>query len=152
VRNWIGSRDLMEQKTIIADPRKHGFEVVSVAEPDLMANDPRRILVRQTMYSLSNAFTSAFKECEPIPQFPATTRLGRFLDVSSVTGWSSGRWSARLVEGQNRQIVSSKYQLDLCPYATEAAVGEIPVQETPGGSAVHGHLRNLDKLRVVEGI
>jgi DNA invertase Pin-like site-specific DNA recombinase len=31
-------------ETIIADPRKHGFELVSVAEPDLMANDPTRIL------------------------------------------------------------------------------------------------------------
>ena len=35
------ARDLMVQETIIADLRKHGFELVSVAEPDLMANDPR---------------------------------------------------------------------------------------------------------------
>ncbi len=39
----------MVQETIIADLRKHGFELVSVAEPDLMANDPTRILVRQMM-------------------------------------------------------------------------------------------------------
>ena len=32
------ARDLMVQETIIADLRKHGFELVSVAEPDLMAN------------------------------------------------------------------------------------------------------------------
>jgi DNA invertase Pin-like site-specific DNA recombinase len=43
------ARDLMVQETIIADLRKHGFELVSVAEPDLMANDPTRILVRQMM-------------------------------------------------------------------------------------------------------
>jgi DNA invertase Pin-like site-specific DNA recombinase len=43
------ARDLMVQETIIADPRKHGFELVSVAEPDLMANDATRILVRQMM-------------------------------------------------------------------------------------------------------
>lgn len=43
------ARDLMIQETIIADLRKHGFELVSVAEPDLMANDPTRILVRQMM-------------------------------------------------------------------------------------------------------
>ena len=36
------ARDLMVQETIIADLRKHGFELVSVAEPDLMANDPTR--------------------------------------------------------------------------------------------------------------
>jgi DNA invertase Pin-like site-specific DNA recombinase len=39
----------MIQETIIADLRKYGFELVSVAEPDLMANDPTRILVRQMM-------------------------------------------------------------------------------------------------------
>src|SRR5690349_21314915 len=43
------ARDLMVQETIIADLRKHGFELVSVAEPDLMANDPTRILMRQLM-------------------------------------------------------------------------------------------------------
>jgi hypothetical protein len=30
----------------------------------------------RTMWSLSNAFTSAFKELDPIPQFKATARLG----------------------------------------------------------------------------
>ena len=43
------ARDLMVQETIVADLRKNGFELVSVAEPDLMANDPTRILVRQMM-------------------------------------------------------------------------------------------------------
>ena len=43
------ARDLMVQETIIADLRKNGFELVSVAEPDLMKNDPTRILVRQMM-------------------------------------------------------------------------------------------------------
>jgi DNA invertase Pin-like site-specific DNA recombinase len=43
------ARDLMVQETIIADLRKHGFRLVSVAEPNLMANDPTRILVRQMM-------------------------------------------------------------------------------------------------------
>jgi DNA invertase Pin-like site-specific DNA recombinase len=43
------ARDLMVQETIIADLRKYGFKLVSVAEPDLMAKDPTRILVRQMM-------------------------------------------------------------------------------------------------------
>ena len=34
----------------------------------------------RTVWSLSNAFTSAFKELDPIPQSKATARLGRFLD------------------------------------------------------------------------
>lgn len=33
----------------------------------------------RTMWSLSNAFTSAFKDLDPIPQFKATGKLGEFL-------------------------------------------------------------------------
>ena len=35
----------------------------------------------RTVWSLSNAFTSAFKELDPIPQFRATAKLGAFLDT-----------------------------------------------------------------------
>ena len=35
----------------------------------------------RTMWSLSNAFTSAFKELDPIPQFKATAKLGEFLET-----------------------------------------------------------------------
>jgi hypothetical protein len=34
----------------------------------------------RTLWSLSNAFTSAFKQLEPIPQFRATAKLARFLE------------------------------------------------------------------------
>ena len=43
------ARDLMVQEATIADLQKHGFTLLSVAEPDLMANDPTRILMRQLM-------------------------------------------------------------------------------------------------------
>jgi DNA invertase Pin-like site-specific DNA recombinase len=43
------ARDLMVQEAAIADLHKHGFNLLSVAEPDLMATDPTRILVRQMM-------------------------------------------------------------------------------------------------------
>ena len=33
----------------------------------------------RTMWSLSNAFTSAFKNLDPVPQFKATAKLGEFL-------------------------------------------------------------------------
>lgn len=33
----------------------------------------------RTVYSLTNAFTSAFKELDPVPQFKATAKLGAFL-------------------------------------------------------------------------
>jgi hypothetical protein len=37
-----------------------------------------------TLWSLSNAFTSAFKELNPIPQFQATARLNGFLERFNV--------------------------------------------------------------------
>ena len=37
----------------------------------------------KTMWSLSNAFTSAFKELDPISQFRATAKLSRFLEAAS---------------------------------------------------------------------
>ncbi len=41
------ARDLMIQETIIGDLRKNGFGLVSVAEPDLLQDDPSRKLMRQ---------------------------------------------------------------------------------------------------------
>ena len=37
----------------------------------------------RTTWSLSNAFTSAFKELDPIPQFKATAKLGPFLELTT---------------------------------------------------------------------
>ncbi len=43
------ARDLMVQEATIADLNKSEIELISVAEPDLMANDPTRKLMRQSM-------------------------------------------------------------------------------------------------------
>jgi DNA invertase Pin-like site-specific DNA recombinase len=43
------ARDLMVQETAIADLRKNGFDLVSVAEPDLLSADPTRVLMRQLL-------------------------------------------------------------------------------------------------------
>src|ERR1035441_6867223 len=43
------ARNLMIQEATIGDLQKHGFTLISVAEPDLMATDPTRILMRQLM-------------------------------------------------------------------------------------------------------
>lgn len=43
------ARDLMVQELTIAQLRRDGFELVSVAEPDLMANDTGRVFMRQVM-------------------------------------------------------------------------------------------------------
>jgi DNA invertase Pin-like site-specific DNA recombinase len=47
------ARDLMVQETIIGDLRKHGFELISVAEPDLCSDDPSRKLVRQVFGAIA---------------------------------------------------------------------------------------------------
>ena len=43
------ARDLMVQERIVAEFQKNGFELISVAEPDLMATDPQRVFFRQIM-------------------------------------------------------------------------------------------------------
>jgi DNA invertase Pin-like site-specific DNA recombinase len=43
------ARDLMIQESIIADFKRKGLEVVSVAEPDLCGDDYGRVLMRQMM-------------------------------------------------------------------------------------------------------
>lgn len=47
------ARDLMVQETIIGDLRKNGFELISVAEPDLCSDDPSRKLVRQVFGAIA---------------------------------------------------------------------------------------------------
>ena len=43
------ARDLLIQESIIADLKRNGFEVISVAEPDLCSDDPSRVLMRQVL-------------------------------------------------------------------------------------------------------
>jgi DNA invertase Pin-like site-specific DNA recombinase len=43
------ARDLMVQEAAIADLKKNGFTLISAAEPDLMASDPTRVLMRQLL-------------------------------------------------------------------------------------------------------
>lgn len=47
------ARDLMVQESIIHDLQRNGFQIVSVAEPDLCSNDPSRKLMRQIMGAFS---------------------------------------------------------------------------------------------------
>jgi len=57
------------------DAPKHLMKVVGqhYFEPTYPEFEPR------TVWSLQNAFTSAFKQLEPIPQFRATASLGQFI-------------------------------------------------------------------------
>jgi len=47
----------------------------------------------RTMRSLSNAFTSAFKQLDPIPRFRAIAKLGEFFEVPDIDSfYGIGRW------------------------------------------------------------
>ena len=41
--------------------------------------------VPRTVWSLSNAFTSAFKDLDPIPQFKTTAKLAAFLEPATTS-------------------------------------------------------------------
>lgn len=48
---------------------------------DAYFNPPHEDFAPRTMWSLSNAFTEAFKELEPVPFYRATAKLGAFLET-----------------------------------------------------------------------
>ena len=50
---------------------------------DLYFNPRVEQFAPRTTWSLSNAFTSAFKELDAIPQFKATAKLGSFLELTT---------------------------------------------------------------------
>ena len=43
------ARSLLVQESIVADFKRNGFEIISCAEPDLLSDDPTRVLLRQMM-------------------------------------------------------------------------------------------------------
>ena len=51
---------------------------------DLYFNPTAEEFAPRTTWSLSNAFTSAFKDLDPIPQFKATAKLAAFLEAATV--------------------------------------------------------------------
>jgi hypothetical protein len=55
------------------------FRQIGGNQPTYPEFEPR------TLWSLSNAFTSAFKELDPIPQYKATAKLAGFLEAARLT-------------------------------------------------------------------
>ena len=52
---------------------------------DLYFNPQVEEFAPRTTWSLSNAFTNAFKELDPIPQFKATAKLASLLELTTGT-------------------------------------------------------------------
>ncbi len=61
---------------------------------------------QRTIWSLSNAFTSAFKELEPIPQFKATAKLGLFVEERFLQSFSPTRRCCRPDRHSNNQLLA----------------------------------------------
>lgn len=51
---------------------------------NLYFNPEHQEFASRTMWSLSNAFTSALKQLDPVPQFRATAKLGPFLETRAL--------------------------------------------------------------------
>jgi hypothetical protein len=51
---------------------------------NLYFNPEHEEFAPRTMWSLSNAFTSALKQLDPVPQFRATAKLGPFLEMRGI--------------------------------------------------------------------
>ncbi len=85
VESWRESQltDLVAKLTIYRAFIESDLEVPRhLARPvhDLYFNPQHEEFQPRTMWSLSNAFTSAFKTLDPIPQFRATAKLAGFLE------------------------------------------------------------------------
>ncbi len=73
----------------------------------------------RTIRSLSNAFTSAFKALDPIPQFRATAKLGEFLEAR----FSS--WFYAFVAVAAGPLHLSSFQRNLTPNSETMPPGRI---------------------------
>ncbi len=92
------ARDLMIQETAIADLRKNSFTLLSVAEPDLMARDPTRVLMRQLMGAVAQYDKS---------QIVAKLRGSR-LRKRAQTGRCEGRKPYGFYEGEDAILTRMK--------------------------------------------
>jgi hypothetical protein len=66
----------------------------------------------RTMWSLSNAFTSAFKKLDPIPQFKATANLGEFLSSSPTDSVVAVPFSSQPQQGPLRLRTRKLFKID----------------------------------------
>jgi len=87
VEGWKGSQlsDVAAKLVIYRAFIESDLEVPKyLARPvhDFYFNPQHEEFQPRTLWSLSNAFTSAFKDLEPIPQFKATAKLAGFLEAS----------------------------------------------------------------------
>ncbi len=84
IETWKGSRLKDEEAKLViyqafVEEELEAPKHLARRVHDLYFNPQFEEFAPRTQWSLANAFTSAFKELDPIPQFKATAKLGPFL-------------------------------------------------------------------------
>jgi DNA invertase Pin-like site-specific DNA recombinase len=92
------ARDLMVQESILHDISRKGFQLVSVAEPDLCSDDPSRKLMRQIM----GAFSEYEKTMIVLKLSGARTR------IRAAEGRCEGRKAYGFREGEQVVLARAK--------------------------------------------
>jgi DNA invertase Pin-like site-specific DNA recombinase len=112
------ARDLMVQETIISDMRKHGFEIISVSEPDLCSDDPSRKLMRQIFGSIAEYEKSML----------VLKLRGAKLRWKARTGLREGRKPYGSRPGEP-EIIERMKQMRKNGYAVDAIASKLNVEE-----------------------
>jgi hypothetical protein len=84
----------------------------------------------RTIWSLSNAFTSAFKELDPIPQFKATAKLAEFrFALDHPCGRASPAWGEKRYLNSNLAVYC---QIHPKPWFDTSAASSLSVPASMG--------------------
>ena len=84
----------------------------------------------RTIWSLSNAFTSAFKELDPIPQFKATAKLAEFrFALDHPCGRASPAWGEKQYPNSNLAVYC---QIHPKPWFDTSAASSLSVPASMG--------------------
>lgn len=125
------ARDLMVQEATIADLQKHGFTLVSVAEPDLMATDPTRIPMRQLMGAVAQ-----YDKCQIVLKL-----RGARIRVKAKDGRCEGRKPYGFYDGEEAAIERMKRATEL-GFDRIAAQMNVEGLKTRTGARWHGLVVN----------
>jgi DNA invertase Pin-like site-specific DNA recombinase len=139
------ARDLMIQEHILADIRRRGIELVSVAEPDLCTDDPTRKLLRQIMGAIGEYDRSMVilklrgarqrqrarnGRCEGAK--PYGTRPGEAEALERIRGMrGSGATLKAIADALNAEGVRPRRGSRWHPYALARIAGRKPVSPFP---------------------
>jgi DNA invertase Pin-like site-specific DNA recombinase len=121
------ARDLMVQEATIGDLQKSGFILISVAEPDLMASDLTRILMRQMMGAVAQ-----YDKSQIVLKLRAARTRKRFVE---------GRCGGRKPFGRDeieRPAIGKMKALRAHGMAFERIAAKLNAERLPRGPEVNG--------------